>query len=475
MRLGIHRREFGCDWLQNTPPYRDMAEPHHLADGVGLAPRLRDAILSMPRDDALRRHYLRERWTISRQEARKPSSGVPRVFAQPVLPAVAASDPHAIERGHRQSLPEPATAESPPAGRKDASHRARPGRAQRSASLTPARSTVLIDLALQGGGSHGAFTWGVLDRLLEEDWLQVEAVSGSSAGAMNAAVLADGWTEGGPAGARAALDAYWERVAQAAMFSPLQRTPLDRLLGRWTLDYSPVFVAFDLASRLFSPYDLNPRGFNPLTTILAQSIDFNRLARSPIKLFITATNVHTGRGRIFRNTELSPEVLLASACLPTMFQAVEIDGEPYWDGGFAGNPTITPLVRESAAQDTILVQINPRVRPGTPRTAPEILNRLNEVSFNAPLMKELRMIALMRHVADPGSGEGARWASMRTHRIMTEMMTQLGYSSKLNGEWAFLMMLRAEGRRVADEFLATRGDDVGRRSTADLDELLAEC
>ena len=130
MRLGIHRREFGCDWLQNTPPYPDMAEPHHLADGVGLAPGLRDAILSMPRDDALRRHYLRERWTISRQEARKPSSGVPRVFAQPVLPAVAASDPHAIERGHRQSLPEPATAESPPAGRKDASHRARPGRAQ---------------------------------------------------------------------------------------------------------------------------------------------------------------------------------------------------------------------------------------------------------------------------------------------------------------------------------------------------------
>ena len=474
MRLGIHRREFGCDWLQNTPPYRDANEPHHLADGVGLAPGLRDAILSMPRDDVLRRHYLRERWTASRQEARKPSTEVPRIFAQPVLPEVGLADPQAIERGHRQS-PEPVTAESPPARRKDANHRARPGRAQRSASHTPGRSTVLIDLALQGGGSHGAFTWGVLDRLLEEDWLQVEAVSGSSAGAMNAAVLADGWAEGGPAGARAALDAYWERVAQAAMFSPLQRTPLDRLLGRWTLDYSPVFVAFDLASRLFSPYDLNPRGFNPLTTILAQSIDFNRLARSPIKLFITATNVHTGRGRIFRNTELSPEVLLASACLPTMFQAVEIDGEPYWDGGFAGNPTITPLVRESAAQDTILVQINPRVRPGTPRTAPEILNRLNEVSFNAPLMKELRMIALMRHVADPGSGEGARWASMRTHRIMTEMMTQLGYSSKLNGEWAFLMMLRAEGRRVADEFLATRGDDLGRRSTADFDELLAEC
>ena len=216
---------------------------------------------------------------------------------------------------------------------------------------------LLIDLALQGGGSHGAFTWGVLDRLLEEPWLRIDAISGTSAGAMNAAVLAGGWTEGGASGARAALDAYWERVARAAAFSPLQRTSLDRLLGRWTLDSSPVFIAFDLLSRVFSPYDLNPHGFNPLTSILDESIDFERLAQSPIKLFVTATNVHTGRGRIFRNAELTPDVLLASACLPTLFQAIEIDGEPYWDGGFAGNPTITPLVRESDAQDTILVQI----------------------------------------------------------------------------------------------------------------------
>jgi NTE family protein len=347
--------------------------------------------------------------------------------------------------------------------------------AQGKAPFTSERPTVLIDLALQGGGSHGAFTWGVLDRLLEEPWLRIEAVSGTSAGAMNAAVLADGWAADGASGARAALDAYWERVAQAAVFSPIQRTPFDRLLGRWTLDYSPVFVTFDLISRLFSPYDLNPHGFNPLTAILDASIDFQRLGQSPIKLFITATNVQTGRGRIFRNAELTPEVLLASACLPTMFQAVEIDGEPYWDGGYAGNPTITPLIRESDAQDTILVQINPRVRPGTPRAAAEILNRLNEVSFNATLMKELRMIALMRQVADPGSGEGARWAGMRTHRIMTDLMTDLGYSSKLNGERAFLLMLREEGRRSACEFLDAHADDLGRRSTADLDALLTEC
>jgi NTE family protein len=316
----------------------------------------------------------------------------------------------------------------------------------------------------------------VLDRLLEESsWLRIDAISGTSAGAMNAAVLADGWTKDSAEGARMALDAYWERVAAAAGLSPLQRTPLDRLLGRWTLDTSPVFIAFDIISRVFSPYELNPRGFNPLTAILHESIDFERLSRSPIKLFVTATNVHTGRGRIFRNAELTSDVLLASACLPTMFQAIEIDGEPYWDGGFAGNPTITPLVRESNAQDTILVQINPVVRPSTPRTAAEILNRLNEVSFNATLMKELRMIALLRQVADAGSGEGARWAGMRTHRIMSEIMTDLGYSSKLNGERAFLCMLRGEGRQAASAFLSEHADDLGRRSTADLDMLLAEC
>lgn len=337
------------------------------------------------------------------------------------------------------------------------------------------RATVVIDLALQGGGSHGAFTWGVLDRLLEEPWLRIDAISGTSAGAMNAAVLADGWTHGGASGARAALDTYWEQVARAAVFSPLQRTLLDRLLGRWTLDTSPAFIALDLMARLFSPYDLNPCGVNPLKQILDDCIDFDRLSQSPIKLFVTATNVRTGRGRIFRNGELTPEVLLASACLPTMFQAIEIDGEPYWDGGYSGNPTITPLVRESNARDTILVQINPRERAGTPRTANDILNRLNEVSFNAPLMKELRMIALLRQAADPGRGEGARWAEMRTHRIMTEMMAELGYSSKLNAEREFLHMLRAEGRRATSAFLAEHADDIGHRSSADLDVLLTEC
>lgn len=334
--------------------------------------------------------------------------------------------------------------------------------------------TLLVDLALQGGGSHGAFTWGALDRLLEEPWLRIDGISGTSAGAMNAVVLADGYAAGGPEGARTALELFWRRVADAARFSPIRRSPLDILLGRWTLDNSPFFVAFDMAARLFSPYDLNPRGANPLREILAECVDFERVAKSSIRLFVTATNVRTGRGRVFRNAEMTPDVLLASACLPTLFQAIEIDGEAYWDGGYSGNPTITPLVRECKSQDTLLIAVNPVERPGTPRSAREILDRLNEVSFNATLLKELRMIALLRQVADAGTGEGALWAGMRIHLISSTAIDKLGASSKFNAEWGFLTMLRDEGRRSAETFLATHGPDVGKRSTLDLDRLLDE-
>ncbi len=334
------------------------------------------------------------------------------------------------------------------------------------------RAPLLVDFALQGGGAHGAFTWGVLDRLLEEPWLGIDGVSGTSAGAMNAAVMVSSYASAGAAGARAALEDFWRRVSHAALLSPFRRTPLDVLLGRWTLDYSPMFVAMDLMSRLVSPYMLGPNATNPLHRILAEAVDFGRLAQAPIKLFVTATNVHTGRGRVFRNNEITPDVLLASACLPTLFQAVEIDGESYWDGGYSGNPTVTPLVRECTSQDTILVQINPVERPETPRSAREILNRLNEVSFNAVLVKELRMIALLRQDAHPDNSEGAKWAGMRIHRIASDAMTALGYSSKLNAEWDFLCMLRDEGRRSAEAFLAAYGADLGQRSTFDLDKLL---
>ena len=233
-----------------------------------------------------------------------------------------------------------------------------------------------------------------------------------------------------------------------------------------------MYLASEMLTRTFSPYELNPTGAHPLHGILAETVDFDILASSPICLFITATNVRTGSGRVFRNAEITPDVLLASGCLPTMFQAVEIDGEAYWDGGYVGNPTITPLVRECASHDTILVQINPIERPGIPKTAREIMSRLNEVSFNAPLLKELRMIALLRQVVDPGRGEGGLWANMRIHRIATDRVTELESTSKMITEWRFLCGLRDEGRRTAQLFLDAHGDDLGKRSTLDLDALL---
>lgn len=344
--------------------------------------------------------------------------------------------------------------------------------ASNSRRKSGARDRLLIDLALQGGGSHGAFTWGVLDRLLEEPWLTVEGISGTSAGAMNAALFAHGMMVGGHDGARATLENFWRSVSNAAAFSPFQRSPVDRMLGRWSLDYSPTYIAADLMARLVSPYTLGGIGPNPLRDILNDTIDFGRLTSSPIKLFITATNVRTGRGRVFRNPEITADVLLASACLPTMFQAVYIDGEPYWDGGYSGNPTITPLVRECKSHDTFVVQINPVLRPEAPVTAAEIHNRINEVSFNATLLKELKMIALLRQVADANDGEGWRWAQMRIHMIKSDMMVSLGASSKLNAEWEFLTMLRDEGRRAASEFGDNHMDDVGISSTFDLEGLL---
>jgi len=334
------------------------------------------------------------------------------------------------------------------------------------------RKPLLVDLALQGGGSHGAFTWGVLDRLLEEPWLKIDGVSGTSAGAMNAAALAHGFALGGSDGARSALEKFWRSVAQAGQFSPIRRGPIDALLGRWTLENSPAYIATDMMARLFSPYDLNLTGWNPLRKILNEGIDFERVAESPIKVFITATNVATGRARVFRNRDLTPEVLIASACLPTMFQAIEIDGEAYWDGGYSGNPTITPLVRECESQDTIIVPINPIERKGIPRTASDILNRLNEVAFNAVLLKELRMIALLRRVADPGDEEGEKWAKMRVHYVDNDIMAALDASSKLIAEWDFFCLLRDKGRHSASTFLDRHADDLGHRSTFDLDVLL---
>jgi NTE family protein len=339
------------------------------------------------------------------------------------------------------------------------------------------RAELPIDLALQGGGAHGAFTWGVVERLFEEPRLRIESITGASAGSMNAVVIAHGYALGGTAGVKAALERFWGDVSDAASFSPVQRTPFDRATGNWSLDSSPGYWFFDLFSRMFSPYEFNPANFNPLRDILEASVDFERLKDSPIKLFINATNVRTGLPRVFRNAELSADVILASACLPLMQQAIEIDGDPYWDGGYSGNPLLTPLIHERQARDIVLVQINPVERPGAPKTAREIINRLNEISFNSSLKKELRAIAMFQRLI--GSGHALHdvawaedWATVRLHRVTTPMLVELNASSKLNAEWAFLSRLREEGWARAAGFLKAHGCDLGVRSSYDIGALL---
>ncbi|MDQ3797006.1 MAG: patatin-like phospholipase family protein, partial [Pseudomonadota bacterium] len=291
-----------------------------------------------------------------------------------------------------------------------------------------------INLALQGGGAHGAFAWGVLDRLLEDERITIEAISGTSAGAMNAVALADGFQKNGYMGARQALLSFWRAVSQAACFSPFQRTPLDRLIGNWSLNTSPGYLMMDLLSRLASPYDLNPLNLNPLRDFLAQQIDFDSVRRcGGIKLFISATNVCTGRARIFGNSELSADVVMASACLPDLFQAVEINGEPYWDGGYMGNPALHPFIYRCATRDILIVQINPIEAPGTPKRAREILDRLNEITFNSSLMAELRAIEFVTRQLDEGQLDPKRYKQILIHRIGGDSaLKSLDASSKLN-------------------------------------------
>ncbi len=326
-----------------------------------------------------------------------------------------------------------------------------------------------INLALQGGGSHGAFSWGVLDRLLEERSLVIEAVTGASAGAMNAVALASGMIRGDRDEARESLAHFWHGVIAAAQASPLRRSPLDVLTGSWNLDGSPAFLMFDLLSRVASPYDLNPLNINPLRELLEDLIDFERVRLCGMKLFIAATNVETGRTKVFRNKELTPDHIMASACLPFIFQAVEIDGVPYWDGGYMGNPPLWPLFDKSESSDVLIVQINPLCRRGEPRTARDILNRLNEITFNASLLRELRAVDFVGRLIESGKLTDPDYRHILVHRIEDEAtLSALGASSKLNTERAFIEMLFGHGRDAAERWLETCLPHVGERSTVDL-------
>jgi NTE family protein len=328
-----------------------------------------------------------------------------------------------------------------------------------------------INLALQGGGAHGAFAWGVLDRIIEDGRLSFEGISATSAGAMNAAVLAYGWTRGGRDGAREALAGFWRAVSDAgAMYSPYKSWPGAGQFGEYSLDNSPAYMMMDMATRLFSPYQLNPWNFNPLRDVLERHVDFAALREhSAIKLFLAATNVETCKVRIFQCADVTADAVLASACLPFMFQAVEIDGEFYWDGGFVGNPAIYPLIYHCESRDVVIVHLNPIERRGCPRTAAEIMNRLNEVSFNSSLMREMRAIAFVTSLIERGKLSKSEARQMLIHSIRAdEEMVHHGVSSKLNCDWTFLTHLRDKGRAHGERWLASHFDAIGKRSSVDI-------
>jgi len=341
-----------------------------------------------------------------------------------------------------------------------------------TAERAPAMKTRHVAVALQGGGSHGAFTWGVLDRLLEQPQFDIVGVSGTSAGAMNAAILADGLNRGGRGEAKKALSQYWEDVGRLPGFAAYAPHLPAGVSLPWHLDNNPLYVWFDMLTRVWSPYQTNPFNHNPLRSLL-ERIDFASLAQDPAapRLFVCATNVRTGMRRIFDNSELSIDVLLASACLPQLYQAVKIGDDSYWDGGYTGNPALAPLYLRTDATDVIIVGINPLVRAHVPRTARDIINRIDEISFNSSFMLELGAIAFVEEILKSGATQAHRKLPF-VHGIGDSALAEFGASSKMNNDPAFLQHLREIGWQAADHWLSMHGEDVGSHSTVDLSHLI---
>lgn len=324
-----------------------------------------------------------------------------------------------------------------------------------------------INLALQGGGAHGAYTCGVLDRVFADDEVRVAAISGTSAGAFNAVVAAQGMFEGGREGARRRLLHFWRALSRVGRLSPIRRTPLERVWSDWSLTNSPQYIAFDLVRRLVSPYDLNPFDFNILRDLAINEIDFDKVrACQDITISVTATNVRTGLPRVFTGQEITLDALMASAALPSLFQAVEIDGEHYWDGGIMGNPPLFPLFT-SKSEDIVIVQVNPTTRDEVPKAAQDIVNRLNEVSANSSLLHELRTISLINRLLDEGALDDDEYRRINIHMIEScKEMLELDASSKLNLEWGFIKHLHAVGYDVAEGWLDRNRHNLGVRSTS---------
>ena len=327
-----------------------------------------------------------------------------------------------------------------------------------------------VSLALQGGGAHGAFTWGVLDRLMEDGRIEVAGVCGTSAGAMNGAAFVYGLSRGGNQGARETLERFWGEVARRAAWSPLRPTPFDRLVSRGDMAFSPGWLWLDALSRVVSPYVTNPLNRNPLVEVLDETVDFAWLREHhAVPLFVCATNVLTGRLRVFSGAEISAKSVMASACLPLMFQAVEIDGEHFWDGGFMGNPPLFPLIYETDCEDVLIVQINPVNIPKVPVSAQEITDRMNELSFNSSLMREMRAITFVQKLLAENRIPHGRYKDVRVHAVEAESeMAGLGYSSKVNADADFLNWLFRLGREKAGTFLDEHLDKIGRESSVDV-------
>jgi NTE family protein len=337
-------------------------------------------------------------------------------------------------------------------------------------SETPQRKRV--NLALQGGGAHGAFTWGVLDAFLEDGRLDVVAISGTSAGAMNAVAFADGLREGGVPGARSQLERFWKGASVDGDLTDDQRKAVGLALGFW----DPFKVRDSWADALadkFSPYDLNPLDINQLRDVVGREVDFKAVRESDgPKLFIAATNVYTGKVRIFRRPELTIDMLMASACLPTIFKAVEIDGIPYWDGGYMGNPVLFPFFTETDCEDVILVQINPIERRETPHNVRDILSRLDEITFNAPLLQEFRAIDFVARLIETGRLDGTHYKQIRMHLVASERLMKFGARSRMDADYDFFRELFAIGRDAGADFLKENFDAIGSHATLDLKEQL---
>jgi len=340
---------------------------------------------------------------------------------------------------------------------------------------------IRINLALQGGGAHGAFTWGVLDRLLDDEDIEIAGISGTSAGAMNGAAFKSGWLEGGRDGARANLDWLWHQLG-ALQETPMTAwllafAPSTAFLGR-AMEYSVGSALADAAARVSSPYALGPFYDNPLRTV-AERFHYDAVcAADGPRLFIGATSVHSGKIRIFTGDDITPDAILASACLPTLFQAVEIENpdtgktEAFWDGGYTGNPALFPLFDPDLPDDILIVSINPMERTEVPITPQQIHNRINEISFNSSLLRELRAIGFVKRLLAAGNIKPGSMKDVLVHMIADDaLMTELSVATKLTPGPVLLSRLKSAGRAAADAFLSAHKSDLGKRATLNLQEM----